>query len=40
MINRGIKQMVKEALFEGLFWVVTLILFGLITFKIVMYVKG
>ena len=32
--------MVKEALFQVLFWVVTIILFGLITFKMIMYVKG
>lgn len=40
MINRGIKQMIKEALFQGIFWIVFLILFGLITFKLIMYVKG
>lgn len=40
MINRGMKRMVKEALFQVLFWVVTIILFGLITFKMIMYVKG
>jgi hypothetical protein len=40
MINRGMKQVVKEALFQGFFWIVTLILFGLITFKLIRYVKG
>lgn len=40
MINRGIKKMMKEALFQGIFWIVSLILIGLITFKLIMYVKG
>lgn len=40
MFNRGIKQMIKEAAFQGLFWIVTLILFGLIVLKMIMYVNG
>jgi hypothetical protein len=40
MINRGIKQVIKEALFQGIFWVVSLILVILIAIKFFMYVKG
>ena len=38
MINRGIKQMMKEGLCQGLFWLVYIILFGLIIFKTYQYV--
>jgi hypothetical protein len=40
MINLGMKRIVKETLFQGIFWIVTLMLFGLIAFKLIIYVKG
>jgi hypothetical protein len=40
MINRGIKQVIKEALFQGFFWIVSIILFILLAIKLIIYVKG
>jgi hypothetical protein len=40
MINRGIKQVVKEALFQAFFWIVSLILVILIALNFITYVKG
>jgi hypothetical protein len=40
MINRGLKQVIKEALFQGFFWIVSLILVILIAIKFFIYVKG
>jgi len=40
MINREVKEVLKEALFQGLFWIVSIILFGLLAIKLIVYVYG
>jgi hypothetical protein len=40
MINRGFKQVIKEALFQGFFWIVSIILVILIAIKFIVYVNG
>jgi hypothetical protein len=40
MINRGFKQVIKEALFHGFFWIVSLILVILIAIKFTIYING
>ena len=40
MINRGMKQEIKQALFNGFFWTVYVLLFGLLAIKFIVYVIG